>query len=561
MAGQSRDNALDHVVVVVFENRSLDNVLGRLYGPGDGKSFEGVIGKDLTNPIPEWAEHGADRKVVPYTVATDMDSPNPDTGEEYPHTNTQLFNILSEQNRFKLGAEISAPYNAPEPGQTPTMDGFVTDYISTLTAELGRQPTYEEYSQVMTGFTPEQIPVLSGLAHGFGVFDHWFCEVPSQTFTNRSFWTAATASGFVVNEPVPNWLAHNTAETIFNRLEQHGKTWKVYVAEPDRFSATGLIHYPRLKDRFATHFVPFAQFEADAASGDLPDFSYIEPCLILGHGDYHPAVSHALGHGIVIPGVDPPSSILGGEAFLARIYNAYKAMQSPTAGANVWNTTLLIGWDEPGGTFDHVPPGPVPPPDPSAPEGQFGFRFDRSGYRVPAIVISPWVAEGEVFNQEHRHTSLIATLREQWALGDPLTARDAAARTFSHAFTLDIPRDPRTWPVADPHPVPPYIQDALTLGQTLSTLGKAAFNGIRAYAEQHNIEIEGLPKNPEAEIPPEQALHIIHNFLAIQFPLLHPAVPSAAVPSTALSSATMALLLPDGARCAPACLRPHRCRQ
>ena len=59
MAGQSRDHALDHVVVVVFENRSLDNVLGRLYGPGDGKTFDGVIGKDLTNPIPEWAEHGA----------------------------------------------------------------------------------------------------------------------------------------------------------------------------------------------------------------------------------------------------------------------------------------------------------------------------------------------------------------------------------------------------------------------------------------------------------------------------------------------------------------------
>ena len=91
--------------------------------------------------------------MVPYTVATDMDSPNPDTGEEYPHTNTQLFNILNEANRFKLGAEISARYNAPEPGQTPMMDGFVTDYINTLTAELGRQSTYEEYSQVMTGFT------------------------------------------------------------------------------------------------------------------------------------------------------------------------------------------------------------------------------------------------------------------------------------------------------------------------------------------------------------------------------------------------------------------------
>jgi len=61
MAGQSRDNALDHIVVVVFENRSLDNVLGRLYVPVEGKTFNGVIGKDLSNPIPAWAEHGADR--------------------------------------------------------------------------------------------------------------------------------------------------------------------------------------------------------------------------------------------------------------------------------------------------------------------------------------------------------------------------------------------------------------------------------------------------------------------------------------------------------------------
>lgn len=73
---RDRSHALDHIVVVLFENRSFDNVLGHLYGPGDGKNFDGVVGKDLSNPIPWWAEHGADRKVVPYTVATDMDSPN-----------------------------------------------------------------------------------------------------------------------------------------------------------------------------------------------------------------------------------------------------------------------------------------------------------------------------------------------------------------------------------------------------------------------------------------------------------------------------------------------------
>lgn len=53
-----RKNALDHVVVIMFENRSFDNVLGRLYGPGEVESFEGVLGKNLTNPIPDWAENG-----------------------------------------------------------------------------------------------------------------------------------------------------------------------------------------------------------------------------------------------------------------------------------------------------------------------------------------------------------------------------------------------------------------------------------------------------------------------------------------------------------------------
>jgi phospholipase C len=79
----SGSQALDHVVLVLFENRSLDNLLGHLYGPEDGKTFEGVIGKELSNPIPEWAEHGAERKTVPYTVTDDMDAPHP-TGTSTP---------------------------------------------------------------------------------------------------------------------------------------------------------------------------------------------------------------------------------------------------------------------------------------------------------------------------------------------------------------------------------------------------------------------------------------------------------------------------------------------
>ncbi len=281
---------------------------------------------------------------------------------------------------------------------------------------------------------------------------------------NRSFWTAATSSGFVINKPASNFTHHNTAETLFERLEAHGRTWKVYVQEPMSFSATALIHMPRLKDRLATNFVPFSEFEHDVANGTLPDFSMIEPNLVMGHSDYHPAVSRALGPDVEIP-VDPPSSILGGETFLTRIYTAIRSAASPQ-GSNAYNTTFFIGWDEPGGTYDHVPPGPVPPPDPSAPAGQMGFKFDRSGYRVPAIIVSPWVDEGVVINQEHRHTSMIATLRKVWDLGDPFTARDAAAAPFDYLLSRESPRDPANWPDVKPLPVPTFHMEHGADGQS-----------------------------------------------------------------------------------------------
>ena len=125
---------------------------------------------------------GADGRLVPYGIAKDMNTPSPDPGEEYQHVNTQLFgHIDPPSNRGVLAEHMVSPYNAPaDPGRRPTMTGFVTDYISAFTAEMGRQPTHDEYSQIMTGYTPEQMPVLSRLARGFATFDHWFAEVPSR---------------------------------------------------------------------------------------------------------------------------------------------------------------------------------------------------------------------------------------------------------------------------------------------------------------------------------------------------------------------------------------------
>jgi phospholipase C len=472
MPQADRRNALDHVVVIMFENRTLDNLLGRLYQPGEVPSFDGVIGKDLSNPIPDWAEHGADRKVVPYGVAKTMDTPNPDSGEEYPHINTQLFGLIDpSSNRGLSYKKMTAPFNAPATGVRPSMDGFVADYISTFTDEMGRQPTYDEYAQIMTGYTPEQVPVISALARGFATFDHWFCEVPSQTFPNRSFFHAATSSGYVVNaSPPDSFPVHNNAETLFERLEAKGLTWRVYCDPPTPLSMTALIHASRLRDRFATNFFTTDQFLEDAAKGTLPTYSFIEPNFVHGHNDMHPAFN------AVAPGMnfDPPSSLLGGEALLAKIYNAIRSATS-SSGSNYLNTLLMVNFDEHGGTYDHVPPPPVPPPDPDAPAGQMGFTFNRSGVRVPAIAISPWIPARTVINDEYRHTSVIRTLRERWSLGPPLTGRDAVARDLASIFTLEKPRGPEDWPDVVPLPVPAFDVALLPPDAPLAPLAGAIY--------------------------------------------------------------------------------------
>ena len=101
--------------------------------------------------------------------------------------------------------------------------------------------------------------------------------------------------------------------------------------------------------------------------------------MLGGHGDYHPAFGRSFSAAVDLA-MDNPSSMLAGEAFLERVFTAYRSATSET-GPNVWNTPLLIGWDEPGGTYDHVPPGPVPPPDPR--RAAWRVRLHLRPLRVP----------------------------------------------------------------------------------------------------------------------------------------------------------------------------------
>ena len=437
------DHRLDHVVVLMFENHSFDSLLGYLYGPGETPSFEGVAGRTLSNPVPSTIRSPHEREVSVHP-ATSMATPYPDPGEEYPHVNTQLFGTVNpDSNEFASIPKMVPPFNLPSPTvpATPPMNGFVRDYVNAFTVQMDRFPQTPEYAQIMACYAPDQVPVLSGLARGFACFDHWFCEVPSQTYANRSFFHAASSSGFVVNGHPPGKFAlRNTARTVFNQLEEHGRTWRVYVDPAQILPATGLIHARQLDRFFATNFRPMVEFYDDARKGTLPDYAFIEPNMFHPHTDMHP---HSGARWAEALGLPLPDTIVGGERLLAQVYESVRTASS-SSGSHWANTALLVTFDEHGGTFDHVPPPGAAVPDPTP--GEMGFPFDRLGVRVPSILVSAWIDPEQVVNDRLQHTSLIRTLRDRWSLGDPLTARDAAAPSLLPWLTRATPRPPETWP-------------------------------------------------------------------------------------------------------------------
>lgn len=447
----------DHLVVIMGENRSFDNLLGYLYSPDSpppGRSFEGLAFADHSNT----AEDGS---VVPahvYTGPTDqiMGSPDPDPGEEYPHVNTQLFGRIDDHNRGKDLAELTPPFHAPPPGTPATMSGFVLDYEHDFSTRTGHAPTASERDQIMGSFSPEMLPVLSTLAREFGVYDHWFCGVPSQTFCNRSFFHASTSHGFVtnmLNGGYRKWLDAAPTPTVFTRLEEAGLSWRIYFDELQLVSFTGVLHAPVLRKYWRTErFATMAQFHRDVADGTLPEYAFVEPRMVFNHNDFHSPVGRlregsAAGERVYSGAI---SDVRAGEALVNEVYAAIRNSTS-AQGSNYLNTALLITFDEHGGTYDHVPPPAATPPDDSG-AGEMGFGFDRLGCRVPAIIVSAHTERGSVFSEEMHHGALAATLSERFGL-EALTRRDHGARTIRGAFNRSVPRHVADWP----QPVPAYV--------------------------------------------------------------------------------------------------------
>jgi phospholipase C len=396
-------STIQHVVVLMLENRSFDHMLGFLYsGSGNvspaGHPFDGLAGTETNAP-----ENGAPVTVFRIEPSTPNAyfMPGADPGEGYMATNSQLF-----------GTD-----NAPaSPATVPAMGGFVQDFAYTLGWQ-SQEGTWSivpgtTASNIMGCFTPAALPVLSALATGYAVCDQWFSSVPTETLPNRAFACSGTSQGHMDDK------THTfTAPSIFGLLNSHNLPWAIY----------GYDTQPLTKDTFTditgadpSHFGVFSDFASAAKAGRLPAFTFLEPSWSSTGNSQHPNYDVALGEQL--------------------IHDVYEALR---AGLGWPQTLLVITYDEHGGCYDHVPPpsGATPPDDDA---GEFSFDFTRFGVRVPAVLVSPLIAPGTVYrvpagSTPLDHTSILKTVEQRWGL-PALTARDAAAPAFGDVLTLATPR-------------------------------------------------------------------------------------------------------------------------
>jgi len=395
--GDPRDvsSPIEHVIVLMLENRSFDHMLGHLDARYAGRPFEGLSGTETIVLDPRVA----DSPTIPIGRATTDDAyvTDPDPGHEFADALLQMYG--------GAGPGLGACAN----------NGFVCSYAAVSGV------TRETAGRVVQCFDPTLVPVLSTLAREFVVCDHWFASMPGPTWPNRFFVHAATSKGLADSPTTAQIVAAQASgrfdmRTIYDSLEEAGRTWCIYHHDLPQAWALS-----RIRQRVA-NFRRFDDVDAygrergfavDVATGRLPTYSFIEP-RYFGIAGYPANDQH------------PPHDVRHGERLIATVYDA---LQSNPA---VWDRSLFVVlYDEYGGFFDHVPPPAAVPPDEHVSDAP-RFGFDRLGCRVPAVLVSPRLARGAVDQTVYDHTSLLGSAKKMFDLPAFLTRRDAAAQTFEH---------------------------------------------------------------------------------------------------------------------------------
>jgi phospholipase C len=390
-------DGLKHFVVLMMENRSFDHMLGglSLVMENGQKKYPGINGLTGNESNPD--TNGNMVKVQPNAKFQSQLDPDPD--HHFPGVDLQIFG--------------GAP---PGPGRVANMQGFVKDYF-TQTKDVNRS------HNIMYYFTPDKLPVLTTLATQFAVFNGWFSSIPGPTICNRAFAHYGTSFGqvgmdiFYILDPILS---------AYERMVQAGRSAKIYYY--DQQSST--MEIVNLLKNQPQIFGGYNQFITDCKNNMLPEYSFIEPCY-----NDHPGPG---GGEILASDQHPDHNVQEGERFIASVYNAIRANPA------VWESTvLLIVYDEHGGIYDHVPPPACSPDGYSAKATDTGtgapFNFDTLGVRVPAVLVSPYIAKGTivpgsedpVHGRIFEHASIPATVTNFFLRGDAKrTEREKKANTF-----------------------------------------------------------------------------------------------------------------------------------
>ena len=290
-------------------------------------------------------------------------------------------------------------------------------------------------------WTEEDLPFYYGLARTFPLCDRWFASCLAQTYPNRKFLMCGTAVGQVSTDITQVGKAPPPNGTIFDRLNAHGISWRNYATD-----LAQVLLFPPVYNANKEKVLTIDRFYADAAAGQLPAVALVDPGFLDDESEENNA------------------DIRVGENFAARVINA-------VMGGPGWPKTVLIWvYDEHGGYYDHVPPPRAIPPDDIPPEitvppDQPG-GYDRYGFRVPAVIVSPFARRNYVSHRVHDHTSFLKLVETKWNL-PALTNRDANASNLLDALDFRRPAFlvPPVLPApgiaptgcieGDPGPIPP----------------------------------------------------------------------------------------------------------
>ena len=392
---------VDHIVVVMMENHSFDNYFGTL-GRGDG--------------------------LPPGTNNLSV------TGRSVPSHHLERTTQL-------VGVPHQSWGSSHEQWNGGRNDGFVRN------AERQRKGVAGD--DAMGYWTADDLPFYAGLARTFPLADRWFSSCLGPTFPNRRFLVAGTAHGLSSDE-LRKTIDRPANGTLFNLLDRHGISWVNYHSVSHgrallgqapglhglssgrrlrvRLLKSRLTHtegevksllqfsadaFPLGLFSYLGHIRSIKRFVTDAAAGSLPAVSIVDP-------DFG-STSEENPHDIVL-----------GEAFASKVINA-------VMHGKAWSKTLLIWcYDEHGGYYDHVAPPPAVEPDDIGPESGGMWRYDRYGFRVPAVIVSPYARPDYVSHVTHDHTSILKLIETKWNL-PPLTRRDAAADDLLDSVDFDAP--------------------------------------------------------------------------------------------------------------------------